>query len=220
MNKISSFLLTFLFMVFSNQVLADRENDMWQQFKAQKAMNELDAEFNKRKPEPEVVEHVRIVERPVPQPQLQPQPVAVTPVPVPVSAPMSEPAMVTVESQGFVFKLGACRLAHQNIKCQLTIASVETDGHLTLYGTYGSVSSKLFDHNGNEYMPSTIAMGNKNNSAQVNNKYISGVEARGNVEFTNVGSSTNSIAMFELSFHNHVIRKRKSVQFRNVPLSL
>ena len=90
---------------------------MWQQFKAQKAMNELDAEFNKPAPAPEpkvverVVERVRIVEKPVPVAVAQPAPVIA---PAPVSAP--QPSMVTAESEGYIFKLGSCKLTHRNIK--------------------------------------------------------------------------------------------------------
>ena len=215
MSKSFTLTLTFLSILFSNQVLADRENDMWQQFKAQKAMNELDAQFNKPEPEPRVVK--RIVERPAPQPA----PVVVAaPVTAPALAPVSQPSMVTVESEGYIFKLGSCRLAHRNIKCPLMITSVDTDGDLTLYGTTGGTSSRLFDHNGNEYQPSTITMGNKSHSQQIRNRYISGVLARGNIEFVNVDSSTTSVSMFELSIHNYATGKYNKIQFRDVSLNL
>ena len=217
MNKYLTFTITILFIVFSTQTFADRENDLWQQFKAQKAMQELDAEFAKPAPEPVVVERVieRVVERPAPQPQ----PVAVQ-VPVISSPPVLSPSAVTVESDGFIFSLEACRLAHRNIKCQLSVTSVGNDGELTLYASNGSLSSRLFDHHGNEYQPSTIFMGNKNNGSYIQNRYISDVVAKGKVEFANVDTSTNSISMFELSFHNTVTREYKRIKFRDVTLSL
>jgi len=193
MNISFTLSLTLLLIAFSNQALADKENDMWQQFKAQKGMKELDAEFDDAKPQPEprVVERVieRVIERPAPAPapapQAEPEPVVIAqPEAVPEAAPepVSQPQVVTVESDGFIFKLGSCQLAHQNIKCQLTIASIEKDGELTLYSTNGWRSSKLFDHNGNEYHPSNITMGNKSAGNHVKNKYIAGVTARGSVE--------------------------------------
>jgi len=78
------------------------------------------------------------------------------------------------------------------------------DGDLTLYATHGSYSSKLYDHNGNEYQPSSITMGNKSHGKYIQNTYISGVVAKGKVDFVNVNKSTNSISMFELSLHNSV----------------
>lgn len=224
MDKIFALSFTLLFTLFSSQVLADRENDMWQQFKAQKAMNELDAEFNKPAPAPEpkvverVVERVRIVEKPVPVAVVQPAPVVA---PTPVSTPSaSQPLMVTAESEGYIFNLGACKLTHRNIKCQLTITSVDTDGELALYANYSSHSSKLYDHNGNEYQPSSIVMGNKTKGTYIKNKYISGVVAKGKMDFVNVDKSTNSISMIELSIHNYVTNKPSRIKFRNVPLSL
>ncbi len=196
---------------------------MWQQFKAQKAMDELDAEFNKPAPKPKVVvrvvERVRVVEKPVPVAVVQ-----LGPVPAPVIAPTlvsaPQPSMVTAESEGYIFRLGSCKLTHRNIKCQLTITSVDTDGDLMLYATYGGSSSKLYDHNGNEYQPLTITMGNKNNGQYIRNKYISSVVAKGKVDFSNVEKSTNSISMFELSVHNYVTNKASRIKFRNVPLSI
>ncbi len=225
--------LTLLLIAFSNQALADRENDMWQQFKAQKGMKELDAEFGDTKPqpqpEPRVVERVieRVIERPAPAPapQAEPEPVIIAQpetIPEATPEPVSQTSMVTIESDGYIFKLGSCKLAHLNIKCQLTIASIEKDGGLTLYSTYSSYSSKLFDYNGNEYHPSSVTMGNKSSGSKnyVVNKYISGVTARGSIEFENVDSSTNSISMFELSLHNPATKKYKRIQFRDVALSL
>jgi len=205
---------------------------MWQQFKAQKAMDELDAEFNKpvpvQVPAPapaprvveRVVERVRIVEKPVPVAVVQPEPApAIVPAPVPVSVPQT--SMVTAESEGYIFKLGSCKLTHRNIKCQLTINSVDTDGELALYANYSSrYSSKLYDHNGNEYKPSSITMGNKSNGSYIKNKYIAGVVAKGKVDFVNVDKSTNSISMFELSIHNYATKKYGFIKFRNVPLSI
>ncbi|HHJ34461.1 MAG TPA: hypothetical protein ENJ87_01725 [Gammaproteobacteria bacterium] len=221
MNNTLALSFTLLFTVFSNQALADREGDMWQQFRAQKAMDELDAEFAKPEPAPaptpEVVE--RIIERPAPQPA----PAAIAPpvpVMIPVAVPASQPSMVTVESGGYIFNMGACRLAHRNIKCQLTITSIDSDGELSLYANNGSTSSRLFDRNGNEYQPSTIAMGNKNSNAHVKSRFISGVTARGNVEFINVDTSTRSISMFELNTYNYVTNKYERIQFRDVSLNL
>jgi hypothetical protein len=226
-----SYILALLILTFSTQTLADRENDMWQQFKAQKGMKELDAEFDepKSQPEPKVIE--KVIERviiqqvavPVAAPaQPQPEPVAVAQ-PAPVTPAPAQPSDVTVESDGYVFKLGSCELAHRNIKCKLTITSVGRDGDLTLLGTYGNRSSKLFDHNGNEYHPSSISMGNKSGtgrSSRIKNKYISDVTAKGGIEFANVDASTNSIALVELSIRNLATRKWNRIKFRGVSLSL
>ncbi len=94
------------------------------------------------------------------------------------------------------------------------------DGDPTLYATHGSYSNKLYDHNGNEYQPSSIAMGNKTKGTYIKNKYISGVVAKGKVDFFNVDKSTNSISMLELSIYNYVTNKSSRIKFRNVPLSL
>ena len=227
MNITSTLPFTLLLILFSNQTLADKENDMWQQFKAQKGMKELDAEFAEPKPEPVIVERVieRVIEVQVPVVIVQPEPapvVIVQPEPVitPELVPVSQPSVVTAELDGYMFKLGACQLAHRNIKCKLTINSAESDGELNLYATSGGQSSKLFDHNGNEYTVSTVIMGNKTHGNYVKNKYISGVTAKGTIEFTDVDTSTNSISMFDLSFYNHVTRKYRHVQFRDVILSL
>jgi len=119
---------------------------MWQQFKAQKAMDELDAEFNKPAPVPEpkvverVVERVRIVEKPVSVAVVQlgsaPAPVIA---PTLVSAP--QPSMVTAESEGYLFKFGLCKLTHRNIKCQLTITSVVAKGKVDFSNVDKSTNS-------------------------------------------------------------------------------
>lgn len=221
MNIFSTLSLTCLLTLFSNLSLADRESEMWQQFKAQKGMQELEAQFAEPKPEPEVVE--KVIERVVEKPVYLPAPVAKTepePTPAVGPEPVTQPSAVTVESDGYIFKLSSCNLAHRNIKCQLNITSVDNDGELTLYGEYGNHSSKLFDRNGNEYQPSKVIMGNKNHKRKIRNKYISGVSAKGSIEYTNVDASTQSISMLELGLYNYNLRKYGRVQFRNVDLSL
>ncbi len=216
-----------LCILFSTSALADRENDMWQQFKAQKGVSELDAEFaepaSAPPPEPEVriveriVEVEKVVEVQVPVPAA-PTPQAV-PQPVPVAAPESS-SMVTVESDGYVMKMGDCKLAYRNIKCKLTIVNMETDGMLIIYANYSSYSSRLFDRNGNEYVPSNVRMGNKNNGRYIKNKYIQGVTAKGSVEFKNVNVETKAISLFELSYYNEVTKKHDRLLFRNVNLNI
>lgn len=210
-------------MALSNQVLADRENDMWQQFKAQKGTQELDAQFEQDQPEQKPLVIERIIERVVVLPAAEPVPVmkpeSVT-IEQPEAEPVSQPAMVTVESNGYIFKLGSCKLAHRDIKCQLTITSIGKDGELDLYGNYSNHSSKLYDHNGNEYQPSQISMGNKMGRNHIRNKYISDVTAKGGIEFQNIETSTRSISMLELGLYNRVANKRQRIQFRDVTLSL
>jgi len=202
------------------------EKEMWQQFRAQQGQKELDSEFESKKAEPEVRIETRVVEKvvikevlvpvpvqiPEPAPQTQPEPV--TP-----EAPVADNS-VTVEVDGYVFKLKDCKLAHRNIKCGLSILSSENDGNLTLYATNGSHSSKLFDRTGNEYHPNKISMGNKSHLRHILNKYVSGVVAKGSLHFENVNESTQSIALMELSFYNNDSRKYNRVKFRNVNLSM
>lgn len=225
MKKSISLLLTLLFILISNQTLADRENEMWQQYKAKKGIEELDALFEEKtsrpepKPEPVVVERVIVV----PAPVAEAKPVAVVtpePKPVPKPVPALKPETVTVEADGYVFNLGSCNLSRRNIKCQLTIESVSKDGELQMFGSSGYRSSKLFDRNGNEYSPTMITMGNKSSLNYVRNKYISGVRAKGFVEFENVNQNTQSISMFELSVQNVVTRRAKRIQFRDVALNM
>jgi len=231
MNKIVTLSFTLLSVLISSQSMADMKNDQWQQYKAQKGVQELDAQFAKPEPEPAPApqpvheEHepkviIQVIERPAPAAEVVP--VAETE-PVDIAEPVAEQepshSMVTAESDGYVFKFGACKLAHRNIKCALTITSADTDGSLTLYAK-SSYSSKLFDRKGNEYNPATIAVGNKSNSQYIKSRYIAGVTARGSVEFVNINKGTRSISMFELAIHNYVTNKAGTIQFRDVNLSL
>ncbi|VAW72504.1 hypothetical protein MNBD_GAMMA10-43 [hydrothermal vent metagenome] len=225
MNKIFTLSFTLLSVLVSSQSMADMKNDQWQQYKAQKGIQELDAQFTKPAPapapQPEHEEHepnviIQVIESPAPAPEAAP--VVETVEPVAEQEPSH--SMVTVEFDGYVFKFGACKLAHRNIKCALTITSADTDGSLYLYATNGGSSSKLFDRNGNEYHPATIAIGNKSNSRYIKSRYIAGVTARGSVEFVNIKNDTRSISMFELGIQNIATNKAGVIQFRDVNLSL
>jgi len=201
----------------TNIAYAD-ESDQWQQFRAHKGINELDAQFDQPEPEVRVVEKTVEVEKVV----IKEVPVAVTqpePEPVAVTAPASD-SDITVESDGYVFKLGNCLMSHRNIKCDLKILSVEHDGSLALYSAHGRYSTKLFDRNGNEYIPSKISMGNKSNQKHITNQYIAGVTAKGSINFENIDKSTQTIALIDLSYHDYTDRKYKHIKFRNVNLGL
>jgi len=209
----------------TNIAYAD-ESDQWQQFRAHKGMNELDAQFDQPEPEVRVVEKVVEVEKIV---EIEVEKVVIKEVPVAVVQPQSEPVVIavpesdsdiTVESDGYVFKLGNCQMSRRNIKCDLKILSVEHDGSLALYSSNGSYSTKLFDRNGNEYIPSKISMGNKSNQKHITNQYIAGVTAKGSIIFENVDKSTQAIALIDLSYHDYTDRKYKHVKFRNVSLGL
>jgi len=229
MNITISLPITFLVALLSTPALADRESDMWQQFKAQKGISELDAEFAEPAPAPAPKPEVKIVERIVEVEKIfeVEVPVPATPVAqpladvVPTPAPVSDSSMVTAESDGYVVKFGDCKLAYRNIKCKLNIVNMQTDGSLSIYGHYNKPrSSKLYDRNGNEYWPTSVSMGNKNNKGYITNKYIQGVTAKGAVDFSNVHADTKSIALFELSIHNSETRKYNRLQFRNVNLNI
>lgn len=214
--------LSFFLIIFSCSSLADRENDMWQQFKAQKGMKELDAEFESPKPEPEprvierVVEKVIIKEVPVQAPA--PQPVTIAkPAPEAVQ-PVQAGSSIMVENEGYIFNFGPCKLAHKNIKCPITIKNPSSDGELGLIAKSGSYVSKLFDQNGNEYYAANVTMANKNASGMVTNRYISGITVKGHIDFNNIDNSTNLISMFDLVLRNYTINKFRRIQFRNVPL--
>jgi len=193
-----------------------------------RTMMELDAEVDKMNGKPQVRVETKVIEKVIIKEVL-------VPVPQPVAAPVTqvvaqpqalpEPVpddVVTVEADGYIFKLSNCALSHRNIKCQLNIISTDTDGKLTLYAGYGSdaYATKLFDTVGNEFKPSKIVMGNKSNARHITNTYISGVTVQGAVYFENVKSNTNEIALIELSFTNRVNRKYSRIKFRPVKLSL
>lgn len=205
-----------------NSVLADRENDMWQQYRADKAINELDAEFDQVAPQPKVVERVieRVVEKPVIVEQPEPQPaVAPQPEPQPESDTAAQPGRVSVTMDGIVFDVYDCRLAQGTLQCGLDVISVGQDGDLKLYASYGSNSSRLFDAQGNEYSMASVAIGNKSHKRHMRKKFIADVRSKGRVEFQNVSSDTSSIAMLELVIHNFQHNQLRRVQFRNVALA-
>jgi len=218
-------LLTFGLLHITNIAYAD-ESDQWQQFRAHKGINELDAQFDQPEPVVRVVEKVVEVEKIV---EVEVEKVVIKEVPVAVAQPEAEPVAVavpvsdsniTVESDGYVFKLGNCQMSRRNIKCDLKILSVEHDGSLALYSAHGSYSTKLFDRNGNEYIPSKISMGNKSNKKHITNQYIAGVTAKGSINFENIGKSTQAISLIDLSYHDYSDRKYKHIKFRNVNLGL
>jgi hypothetical protein len=228
-NNLFSSLLLLGFCCVTTDTYAD-EPDQWQQFRAHKGINELDAQFNepKAKPEVQVVEKIIEVEKIV-----EVEKVVIKEVPMEhehtqaTHAPEPEPvvvtdsdSVVTVESDGYVFKLQNCQMSRRNIKCNLSILSVERDGNLGLYSANGSYPSKLFDRNGNEYIPSKISMGNKSNNNFVKNQYIAGVTAKGTINFENIENSTQSIALIDLSYHDYADNKPKHIKFRNVHLNL
>jgi hypothetical protein len=228
MLKINTYLSILLISALSSSAPSYAgEKEMWKQFRAQQGQKELDSQFEEPRAEPEVRVETRVVEKIVVKEVM-------VPVPTPVAVEKSEPTpqnqpepvapvadnSVTVEADGYIFKLKACQLAHRNIKCELNILSNENDGNLTLYSTHGSHSSKLFDRSGNEYHPSKVAMGNKNHKQVIKNKYVAGVIAKGSMNFENVNESTKSIALIELSLYNNDNRKYNRIKFRNVNLSL
>ena len=205
-----------------NPLLADRENDMWQQYRADKAMQELDAEFDQPAPQPKVIERVieRVVEKPVVVERPAPQP-AVTPQPVPQPEPKvpAQPDRVSVTMDGIVFDVYDCRLAQGTLQCSLDVTSVGQDGDLKLYASYGSSSSRLFDAQGNEYSMASVAIGNKSHKRHMRKKFIADVRSKGRVEFQNVSSDTSDIAMLELVIHNYQHNQQRRVQFRNLALA-
>ena len=212
-------LLIFLLSVLSTQANADRENDMWQQFKASKGMQELDAQFDPPKPPPEP--QPKVVERIIEKVVIKEVPVHVT-APVANSTPIPEfiqrTSAITVENDGYIFNMGPCKIAHKNIKCPLSIQSPESDGTLSLIARAGGYSSKLFDHHGNEYLPVNIKVGNKSSATSVQNRYISGVTIKGQLDFNNVNNATKAIAMLELGLYNKTTKKYKHIQFRDVAM--
>lgn len=226
-------LLLILFFITTTQASAS-ERDQWQQFKAFKGMDELDAQFDKPKPKPEVRVETKVVEKIVEKVVIKEVPVEVikevikeVPVEVaaePAPAPVAEPVAdntITVESDGFVFKLSSCKSTHRNIKCDLRILNPEQDGSLTLYAGYNKhYSSKLFDTVGNEYWSSKVTMGNKTHKNSIKNRYITGITAKGSLHFENLDKSTNAIALLELSYYNSSSDKLERIQFRNVGLEM
>jgi len=215
-------LILFSFFSLSAVSHAD-ESDQWQQFRAHKGMQELDAEFDQPKIEPEVRVVEKIVEVEVEKVVIKEVPVSVAqpaPQPTPVENTPTSDTAVTVESDGYVFTLSDCQMSHRNIKCNLKILSVERDGDLTLYSSNGAYSTRLFDRNGNEYTPSKISMGNKANSRAIKNQYIAGVTAKGSISFENIDKSTQNIALIDLSYYDSTDRKYKHTKFRSVNLVL
>ncbi len=212
----------FSFACMSSVTYAD-ESDQWQQFRAHKGMQELDAQFDQPKAEPEVriVEKIIEVEKIVEVEKVVIQEVAVTHrEPQPAEVVPASDADITVESDGYVFTLGNCQMSRRNIKCDLKIMSAERDGNLSLYSANGSYPTKLFDRNGNEYIPSKISMGNKSHNNYIKNQYIAGVTAKGSISFENIDKSTQSIALLDLSYHDYADGKPKHIKFRNVNLNL
>jgi len=196
--------------------------------RADRTMMELDAEVDKMNGKPPVSVETKVIEKVIIKEVLvpAPQPIAAPAVQV-VSQSQSEPKPltelvdqgVTLEADGYVFKLSKCALSHRNIKCQLNIISPDTDGKLTIY-VGNNYASKLFDTVGNEYKPSKIIMGNKSNTYSITNTYISGVNVQGAIYFENVKNNTNEIALIELGFTNRINRKYSRIKFRPVNLSL
>ena len=221
-NSLRSFLV--LFFIFSAHSVSASENDQWQQFRAYKGMQELDAEFAPPKPEPEVRVETRVIEKVIVKEVYVPAPAAAAPAPVSVAEPApDEPVAddtVTVESDGYVFKLSGCRFSHGNIKCDLSIISPEHDGNLYIYGVSGGHSTRLFDRSGNEYHPSKVAMGNKSNRSSVRNRYVAGVTAKGSLHFENLDQSTKALSLLELSLYNEESRKYNRIKFRNINLAM
>ena len=224
-NSFCSFLI--LLFIFSANSACASERDQWQQFRAHKGMQELDAEFAPPKPEPEVRVETRVIEKVIVKEVYVPAPaaaaVAAMPVPEPVAVSAPTPVAddaVTVESDGYVFKLSACRFTHGNIKCDLSILSPEHDGNLYIYGVSGGHSTRLFDRSGNEYHPSKVAMGNKSNRSSVRNRYVAGVTAKGSLHFENLDQSTKALSLLELALYNEESRKHNRIKFRNINLAM
>lgn len=222
MKTTSPLLLIIFLSALSTQANADRENDMWQQYKASKGMQELDAQFEEPKPpsepQPKVVERIieKVVIKEVPV-QVTAPVVNTTPVPDFIQ-PTSPSLAITVENDGYIFNMGPCKLANKDIKCPLTIQSPASDGTLSLIARAGGYSSRLFDRHGNEYLPINIKVGNKSSATVVQNRYISGVTINGQLDFSNVKNDTQAIAMLELGLYNKQTKKYKHIQFRDVAM--
>ena len=221
--KYSHFFVLISFFVSVNLLsVAVNAEGRWD--RGDRTMMELDAEIDKMNGKPPVRVETKVIEKVIIKEVLVPVPQAVVaPASQVLSKPQSEPVLiddgVTVEADGYVFKLSRCALSHRNIKCQLNIISPDTDGKLTIYVS-NNYASKLFDTVGNEYKPSKIIMGNKSNSYSITNTYISGVTVQGAIYFENVRTNTNEIALIELGFTNRVNRKYSRIKFRPVKLVL
>jgi len=221
--KYSHFFVLISFFVSVNLLsVAVNAEGRWD--RGDRTMMELDAEIDKMNGKPPVRVETKVIEKVIIKEVLVPVPQAVVaPASQVLSKPQSEPVLiddgVTVEADGYVFKLSRCALSHRNIKCQLNIISPDTDGKLTIYVS-NNYASKLFDTVGNEYKPSKIIMGNKSNSYSITNTYISGVTVQGAIYFENVRTNTNEIALIELGFTNRVNRKYSRIKFRPAKLVL
>jgi len=223
-SRFVSLLITIIFL-YSPFSMAS-ENDQWQQFKAHKGMQELDAQFEQ--PKPEVQIKTKVVEKVVEKVVVE-KVYITTPAPSPAEQPAPETATpvanneLTEEVDGYVFKLSACSLSRKTIKCDLSIQSTEDDASLTLYTNYNSSAgyvARLHDRNGYEYHASKVKMANKSSTKSIKNRYIAGITAKGSLHFSNVKSDTNGIALMYIGFLDHKVNRIKSVKFRNVTLSM
>ena len=127
----------------------------------------------------------------------------------------------TTESNGFIFDLKHCNIRSRNIVCDISIKSNDNDKKLRIYRTHGfGQYTKLFDDNGNEYIPNSIKVANNTTSkGYVDKLFIYDITTNIKFTFENVSANSKAVSLLEIRFWDEADNNQFKIQFRNVPLS-
>ena len=114
------------------------------------------------------------------------------------------------------FEMQKCELNGKTIECFCYATSPDKDRTLNLMG-FGN--SKMYDDSGNEYLPLTLHIANKEgpNSHGIRAQLITGIRTKVRLVFENV--STNARTVSRLDYKGKLDNKPILVTFRNIPIS-
>lgn len=119
----------------------------------------------------------------------------------PKDTSFSEIALDSLIENGIKIDFFGCNLTGKNqITCMTKIVSLSTDQSITVRGDLRGVTSKLFDDQSREYLPTAITALDNTHSSVLTFNIIQGIPVEVKFIYSGINSAATSISVFQPTF--------------------
>lgn len=137
--------------------------------------------------------------------------------------PKSEPVKIdnsfSQQAKGFQFDLQNCSQNDEGIICRLKITSLDKDTTLIMGGASANYPTRIIDDSGNEYIAKGSQIGSKKGIFSISSELIKNIPTNASINFTEIPSQINKIAVLQISFSGQEPNKPFKIQYNNIPVS-
>jgi len=129
-----------------------------------------------------------------------------------IEIPVYENPLNSIEESGYRFDLLSVKKTGTTVICKLRVTSLEKNGELDIYGSYGGRISKIYDQNGVETSASNVKLGNQSHRLHVGDNYtlVKGVPVPLELTFKEVSADSNGISYLKIQTYSF------KIDFRNI----